>query len=897
MGDGHVLTICTSCRPMIDEECVVPKGTDDTLLSKLQDTHRKNLFWGKPPKGTKSIFVVNHYAGGVSYDVSRFLDKNRDMLQPDIQAFMAESQDTFIQALFPAPKPKRGRAPTLGGQFRSSLQELYNKLCSTDPHFIKCIKTNEVKKAGVFDGEYCLRQITYLGLLEVVNIRRQGFPVRRDPKAFMSRYGVLDEGCTDPKKLLEKIGLAGQWQIGKSMVFMKDDQFMNLETQRGMRLERSVVCIQRFLNDCFAKKCWKKYQVGFLAAQQVIRGFFGRKLASELKTLLSARKVLDDAIAGAEPRWPPAPDKAPLEAALTSAQGLVAVADVEGPDKLVAKAKDLLARIKAEEPVFEQLEAAVKAKDEDEITDALSAANSINFEHDLIKEGQDFLDAERKKREDAKKRNEAAEAELGEAAAAEAAAERLAAAKKAVEDAVAMPDDDLAAKRKALNSAVSRAEEEALSDSVVDEAKELAAKINSKIAAVRKLDEAIEDKDVEALEAAIPVAEAEGVDADKLTQATKVLEQAKAAAEFDAAVDANDEAAINAAYEKAKAAGCEIEKPVKGKKPRKMTQAQKSSRKGQQSLLEDIELMPYGARLAEMESVFELDKFHGLRQRDEELQFTQSDIKKPLCKYDVLSDSAAINAMETRAVATFSNMLGYMGEKYHQYPELLASQIIQDGLDSFDDFGGLQERDSADGKTKEKFHTSMLVDEIYLQVVMQILHNSTPSLKRAWQLMTLLTKTFPPTDALYPYIEVFFYHATHGANNTVCADGKEKDEIVQIAQVALRKLEIIKKKGPKPTAPSEEEIKALRAEQPIKLSVYFTDHSFKKFQIDEDVTVGQLLDGISATLKVKMIDTYALYDVSTISDPIVLDKETNVLELMNDWQKVVKLGKGRFSKK
>eukprot|EP01047_Picozoa_sp_COSAG01_P087004 COSAG01_NODE_19826_length_987_cov_0.864865_3_plen_196_part_01 len=196
MGDGHVLTICTSCRPMIDEECVVPKGTDDTLLSKLQDTHRKNVFWGKPPKGTKSIFVVNHYAGGVSYDVSRFLDKNRDMLQPDIQAFMAESQDTFIQALFPAPKPKRGRAPTLGGQFRSSLQELYNKLCSTDPHFIKCIKTNEVKKAGIFDGEYCLRQITYLGLLEVVNIRRQGFPVRRDPKAFMSRYGVLDEGCT-----------------------------------------------------------------------------------------------------------------------------------------------------------------------------------------------------------------------------------------------------------------------------------------------------------------------------------------------------------------------------------------------------------------------------------------------------------------------------------------------------------------------------------------------------------------------------------------------------------------------------------------------------------------------------------------------------------------------------
>ena len=46
--------------PMIDEECVVPKGTDTRLLNKLQDTHRKNPFFGKPPKGTKSIFVVNH---------------------------------------------------------------------------------------------------------------------------------------------------------------------------------------------------------------------------------------------------------------------------------------------------------------------------------------------------------------------------------------------------------------------------------------------------------------------------------------------------------------------------------------------------------------------------------------------------------------------------------------------------------------------------------------------------------------------------------------------------------------------------------------------------------------------------------------------------------------------
>ena len=164
--------------------------------------------------------------------------------------------------------------------------------------------------------------------------------------------------------------------------------------------------------------------------------------------------------------------------------------------------------------------------------------------------------------------------------------------------------------------------------------------------------------------------------------------------------------------------------------------------------------------------------------------------------------------------------------------------------------------------------------------------------------MTLLTKTFPPSDALYPYIEVFLYWATHGAHKTNCLDpGKERNEIMQIAQVALRKLEERKKLGPKETAPSEEEIKALRAEQPIKLSVYFTDHSFKKVMIDADTCVDDMLKTISATLKVRAIDTYALYDVSTGYDPTVLDGKLNIMNVIDEWQKIVKLGKGRFAKK
>ena len=147
------------------------------------------------------------------------------------------------------------------------------------------------------------------------------------------------------------------------------------------------------------------------------------------------------------------------------------------------------------------------------------------------------------------------------------------------------------------------------------------------------------------------------------------------------------------------------------------------------------------------------------------------------------------------------------------------------------------------------------------------------------------------------YVEVFFYYATRGENNTACCKGKEREGIINTAQVALRKLDARVKEGPKETAPSEEEITALRNEQPMMLSVYFTDHSFKKVMIDADMCVDDMLKTISATLKVRAIDTYALYDVSTVYDPTILDGKLNIMNVIDEWQKIVKLGNGRFAKK
>jgi len=59
------------------------------------------------------------------------------------------------------------------------LSGLMEMLGSTTPHYIKCIKPNNIKFAGGFSCELVRDQLVYSGILEVIKIRQQGYPIRR----------------------------------------------------------------------------------------------------------------------------------------------------------------------------------------------------------------------------------------------------------------------------------------------------------------------------------------------------------------------------------------------------------------------------------------------------------------------------------------------------------------------------------------------------------------------------------------------------------------------------------------------------------------------------------------------------------------------------------------------
>uniref|UniRef100_A0A8C7NR86 Myosin VIIAb n=1 Tax=Oncorhynchus mykiss TaxID=8022 RepID=A0A8C7NR86_ONCMY len=183
---------------LIDEESKFPKGTDATMLYKINSQHKLNTNY-HPPKNTyMTQFGIQHFAGVVHYETRGFLEKNRDSLHTDIIQLVHSSKNKFIKQIFQADvamvRDNVKRSPTLSSQFKRSLELLMRTLNACQPFFVRCIKPNELKKPMLFDRELCVRQLRYSGMMETIRIRRAGYPIRYTFGEFVDRYRVLMPG-------------------------------------------------------------------------------------------------------------------------------------------------------------------------------------------------------------------------------------------------------------------------------------------------------------------------------------------------------------------------------------------------------------------------------------------------------------------------------------------------------------------------------------------------------------------------------------------------------------------------------------------------------------------------------------------------------------------------------
>ncbi|KAJ1071243.1 hypothetical protein K5549_021025, partial [Capra hircus] len=206
---------------ILEEECMFHQATDVTFKTKLFDNHfGKSVHFQKPKADNKekyeAHFELVHYAGVVPYNISGWLEKNKDFLNETVVAIFQKSSNRLLANLF----------------------ENY-------------ISTN----TGVMDPYLVLQQLRCNGVVEGIRICREGFPHRLLYADFKQRYYILNPRVFPKSKFASNRKAAEelldsletdhtQYRFGITKVLLKAGFLGKLEAMRDERLSKVFTLFQ-----------------------------------------------------------------------------------------------------------------------------------------------------------------------------------------------------------------------------------------------------------------------------------------------------------------------------------------------------------------------------------------------------------------------------------------------------------------------------------------------------------------------------------------------------------------------------------------------------------------------------------------------------------------------------
>merc|ERR1719225_422502 len=269
---------------ILEEESLFPKATDKSFEDKLKAGHLgKSPPFAKPQSKTDkdAHFACVHYAGTVSYNVTGWLEKNKDPVNDTVVDCLKRSANNLLVFLWrehpgqSAPpeeekgkkKKKGGGAKTVSSVYLVQLSELMTTLHNTEPHFIRCIVPNTHKQPGGVEPELIMHQLTCNGVLEGIRICMRGFPNRMLYPDFKSRYQILGAAeianATDNKTgayaLLDKIEFSRErYRLGHTKVFFRAGALAGLEEARDEIVLKLVRWMQ---GNCYGYIRRQVYQI------------------------------------------------------------------------------------------------------------------------------------------------------------------------------------------------------------------------------------------------------------------------------------------------------------------------------------------------------------------------------------------------------------------------------------------------------------------------------------------------------------------------------------------------------------------------------------------------------------------------------------------------------------
>ncbi|XP_030752167.1 myosin heavy chain, muscle isoform X22 [Sitophilus oryzae] len=317
---------------ILEEESMFPKATDQTFVEKLNTNHlgkSPNFQKPKPPKPGQQAahFTLGHYAGNVPYNITGWLEKNKDPLNDTVVDLFKKGTNKLLCEIFAdhpgqsggqdaggkgAKRTKGSAFQTVSAMYREQLNNLMSTLRATQPHFVRCIIPNELKQPGVIDSHLVMHQLTCNGVLEGIRICRKGFPNRMVYPDFKLRYKILNPSGaskeSDPKKcadvILSSTSLDPElYRLGHTKVFFRAGVLGQMEELRDERLSKIVTWMQSWIRGYLSRKEFKRLQEQRLALQVCqrnlrkylkLRTWPWYKLWQKVRPLLNVTRIEDE---------------------------------------------------------------------------------------------------------------------------------------------------------------------------------------------------------------------------------------------------------------------------------------------------------------------------------------------------------------------------------------------------------------------------------------------------------------------------------------------------------------------------------------------------------------------------------------------------------------------------
>merc|ERR1712088_742799 len=284
---------------IFEEESLFPKATDQTFCAKLHANllgKWANFAKPSPKPDPDAHFAVVHYAATVSYNLTGWLEKNKDPLNDTIVEMIKNGGNAMAIQCFAdhpgqpleAPKDqdrkKKGGGKTVSSYFKGQLDDLMNTLYKTEPHFIRCVVPNTHKQPGGVESDLVMHQYQCNGVLAGIAICRAGFPNKIMYPEFKSRYNIL--GAAAVAKAKNDKAAAGavmdivkldkeKFRLGHTKVFFRAGIGGWMEEQREFKIGTVLAWLQAGARGKASRMQFKKLQdqkLALYACQRAIRG-------------------------------------------------------------------------------------------------------------------------------------------------------------------------------------------------------------------------------------------------------------------------------------------------------------------------------------------------------------------------------------------------------------------------------------------------------------------------------------------------------------------------------------------------------------------------------------------------------------------------------------------------